>query len=57
MIALGCLLLIVLPLAGLALGTFVGGASGALWFALGGLAIALVVCGVSVYALMKASRR
>lgn len=56
MIALGCLLLIVLPLVGLAAGGYVAGGEGAAWAAIGGLAIAVAVCGVTAAALVKARR-
>jgi hypothetical protein len=57
MLAAGCLLLVILPLAGLVLGLFVGGKAIAVWSALGGFAIAIALCCTSVYALMKARRR
>lgn len=57
MIAFGCLLLIVMPLIGLAVGGYVGGGAGAAWAGLAGLAIAIAVCGVSAAALVKAGRR
>jgi len=55
--AIGCLALIVLPLAGLALGGFLAGPTGAKWGAGIGFAIALGLCGVTGYALVAAARR
>jgi len=55
--AIGCLALIVLPLAGLALGGFLAGPLGAKWGAGTGFAIALGLCGVTTYALVAAARR
>jgi len=57
MIAFGCLLLIVLPLIGLAVGGYVAGGEGAAWTAVAGLAIAIAVCGMSAAALIKAGSR
>lgn len=57
MFTIGCLALIVLPLAGLALGGFVAGPEGAKWGAIGGFAIALALTGVTTYALVSAARR
>ena len=57
MFAVGCLLLVVLPLMGLALGGLVAGPRGATIAALAGFAVALAVCGVAGFALMKAGRR
>jgi len=57
MIAVGCLLLVILPLAGLVLGLFVGSKALAIWFALGGLAVAIGICGISAYALFRAGHR
>jgi hypothetical protein len=57
MIAFGCLLLIVLPLIGLAVGGYVAGGEGAAWAAGAGLAIAIAVCGVSAAAIIKAGRQ
>ncbi|TCM20802.1 hypothetical protein EDF56_102465 [Novosphingobium sp. PhB165] len=56
MIAIGCLALIVLPLLGLALGGFLAGATGAKIGAAAGFVLALGLCGVSSYALVKAAR-
>ena len=56
MIAAGCLLLVVLPLAGMVLGLLVGSKAAAIWCALVGFAIAIAVCGTSIYALIKAGR-
>ncbi|WP_395334414.1 hypothetical protein WBP06_23330 [Novosphingobium sp. BL-8H] len=57
MVAIGCLALVVLPLLGLAFGGFLGGAAGARWGASIGFLLALTLCGVSGYALVKAARR
>jgi hypothetical protein len=57
MIALGCLLLVILPLAGLAFGLLIGSKTVAIFCALGGLAIAAAVCCTAVYALLKAGHR
>jgi len=57
MIAIGCLLLIILPLLGLAVGGYVGGPHLAIWFAVVGFVVAVVVCSVSALALVKAGRR
>ncbi|KMS59715.1 hypothetical protein V474_10990 [Novosphingobium barchaimii LL02] len=53
---IGCLLLIVLPLLGLAGGGFVGGAEGAKWGAGAGFAAAMVVLGAGSYAFIKGIR-
>ena len=57
MIAIGCLLLVILPIAGLALGGVIGGPQAARWAALAGLLIAATVCALSAYALAKAGRQ
>lgn len=57
MVAIGCLALVVLPLMGLALGGFLGGPTGAKWGAATGFLLALGLCGISSYALLKAARR
>jgi hypothetical protein len=54
---IGCLLLIVLPLLGLAAGGFLWGAQGAEWGAGIGFAIAFMVFMGGAYALFKATRR
>lgn len=56
MIAAGCLLLVILPLAGLVLGLVIGSKAVAIWCALGGLALAIAICCTSVYVLVKAGR-
>lgn len=56
-VAIGCLALVVLPLMGLALGGFLGGPTGAKWGAATGFVLALGLCAVSSYALLKAARR
>jgi hypothetical protein len=53
---IGCLLLIVLPLLGLAGGGFVGGPEGAKWGAGIGFGLALLVFAGSSYALFKGIR-
>jgi hypothetical protein len=57
MIAFGCLLLVVLPLIGLAIGGYVGGLHAALWTALAAFMVAGAICGLSAAALVKARRR
>lgn len=57
MLAIGCLLLIVLPIMGLALGGVVAGPVGARWGAGMGLAIAVGVAGISVVALARLKSR
>ncbi|MGE7206392.1 hypothetical protein ACQKJZ_12005 [Sphingomonas sp. NPDC019816] len=54
MIMFGCLLLVVLPLIGLVVGGYLGGLTAGLWTALGGLALAVLACSISVIALVKA---
>lgn len=57
MIAIGCLLLIILPLIGLAVGGYVGGLDTAIWSAVAGLVVAALICGVGALALVKAGRK
>jgi hypothetical protein len=57
MIAFGCLLLIVLPLIGLAIGGYLGGLDVAIWTAFTGFAVAGAICWLSAAALVKAGRR
>jgi hypothetical protein len=57
MVAIGCLALLVLPLAGLSAGTLLAGTEGAAWGAGVGIILALSVSGFMAYALVKASRR
>jgi hypothetical protein len=57
MIAVGCLALVVLPLLGLVLGALIAGPDGALWGAITGLCVALVVSGVMGWALIQVGRR
>jgi hypothetical protein len=57
MIAIGCLLLVILPVAGFMLGLFVSGMPMAIGLAAAGFVIAAAVCGVTGYALAKAGRR
>jgi hypothetical protein len=55
-VAVGCLLLIVLPLAGLLGGGFFFGPEGATWGAVIGFVVAVVACAVPAFALVKAGR-
>ena len=57
MIAAGCLLLVILPLAGLVLGLVLGSETIAIWCMIGGFAMAVAVCCTSIFALMRAGRR
>ena len=57
MVALGCLLLVVLPLLGFMGGAFLAGPEGAWWGAGAGFVLALASCGFAGYALVQASRR
>jgi hypothetical protein len=57
MIAIGCLLLIILPIAGFAIGMIASGIKIAIWAALACFAIAAIACGITTYALAKAGRR
>jgi hypothetical protein len=57
MIAIGCLLLLVLPLVGLVAGAIVAGPPGARWGAALGLTIAAVATGFSAYAMARIARR
>lgn len=57
MAALGCILLLVLPLVGLTIGGLLAGPTGMAWGAGVGLAAALAISGVAGGALVKASRR
>jgi hypothetical protein len=56
MIAVGCLLIVILPLLGLAIGGVLAGPEGARWGAVVGFGLALAGCGTSAYALMKVGR-
>lgn len=56
MIVVGCLLLVILPLVGLAVGGIVAGSEGVKWGAVVGFGLALGVCGMSAYALIKIGR-
>ncbi|WP_068091088.1 hypothetical protein [Novosphingobium rosa] len=56
MFAIGCLFFIVLPLIGMFIGGVLHGLAGAVWGAAIGFALACVLGGGSVYALVKASR-
>jgi len=55
-VAIGCLSLIVLPLLGLVLGGLLGGGTGAKWGAGVGLVLAIGLCGITSYALVKTAR-
>jgi hypothetical protein len=57
MVAFGCLLLLILPLIGLAIGGYIGGLDVALWTALAGFVVAGAACGLTAAALVKAGRR
>lgn len=57
MIAIGCFLLIVLPITGLALGGLLAGTVGAQWGAAIGFGVACVVMGLSGYAMVRIGRR
>lgn len=57
MAALGCFLLLILPLAGLMLGGWLAGPEGMIWGAAIGFAVALIVTGIMGYALVRARRR
>ena len=57
MIAIGCLLLIVLPIIGLALGGLLAGPVGAQWGVAIGFGFACVVTGLSGYAMVRIRRR
>lgn len=57
MVAVGCLLLVILPLIGLVGGGWAAGREGAAWGAGAGFALALLACGVALRALVKATRR
>ena len=57
MFAVGCLCLVVFPLAGLVIGLWLAGTQGAIAGAVAGLVIAVAICAVPAYALIKASRR
>lgn len=56
MIAIGCLLLVILPIVGLVLGGLFAGPIGARWGALIGFSIALIVCLFTGYALVRLRR-
>lgn len=57
MIAIGCLLLVVLPIIGLTLGGLLAGPVGAQWGAAIGFGVACVVMGLSGYAMVQIGRR
>jgi hypothetical protein len=55
-VAIGCLALLVLPLAGLSCGGWIAGSTGAIWGAVIGFGMALSLCGFSAYALQAIGR-
>ena len=57
MVVIGCLLLVILPIVGFVVGGLIAGADAGMWTAALGFVIALAICGVAGYALIKASRR
>ena len=57
MVAFGCLSLVLLPLIGLAAGGYLAGQQGGILGASAGLIVAAIICTVSAYALVTASRR
>lgn len=57
MAALGCFLLLILPLLGLVVGGWLAGREGMIWGAGIGFGVALAISGVSGHALVKARRR
>ena len=57
MVAIGCLSLVIFPLAGLVIGLWLGGLHAAIWSAALGFAMAAAICGVAFYALVKAGGR
>lgn len=57
MFAIGCLFFIVLPLIGMFVGGVISGLPGAAWGAAIGFAVASVLGGGSIYALVKAVRQ
>lgn len=57
MAALGCILLLVLPLLGLVIGGWFAGPPGMAWGSGIGLAIAIGICAIAGGALVKAGRR
>ncbi|MDE0880115.1 MAG: hypothetical protein OSB00_15870 [Sphingomonas bacterium] len=57
MIAIGCLLLIVLPLLGMVAGALIAGPQGAKWGAFVGLTLTTLAAGFSTYAMAKIGRR
>lgn len=57
MVALGCLLLLILPLLGFMGGACLGGTQAALWGAGTGFVLAVASCAFAGHALVQASRR
>lgn len=57
MAAIGCLLLIILPIVSLTLGGLLAGAAGLRWGAALGFGVALLVCGVTAYGFTQMRRR
>lgn len=54
MVVVGCLALIILPLIGFVIGSYLDGVQAGIWAALGGFGLAVLACAVSVTALVKA---
>lgn len=57
MVALGCLLLLILPLLGFMAGAYLAGTEAGLWGAAAGFLLAASSCAAAGYALVQASRR
>lgn len=57
MAAIGCLLLIILPIVGLTLGGLLAGTAGLRWGAVLGFSVAVLVCGVTAYGFAQMRRR
>jgi hypothetical protein len=57
MFAIGCLLLVILPIVGLVIGLFLAGTAGAIWGAAIGFGVAAIAAGISMAALVQARRR
>jgi len=56
MFAVGCLLLVILPIVGLVAGAAIAGTKVAIWSALAGFVIALALCAIAVLGLVQARR-
>lgn len=57
MVIIGCLLLIILPLIGFVIGSYLGGVAIGIGAALGGFVLAVLACAIPVMALVKARPR